>query len=473
MGPEVPEPSTLRLGSLLTASWRMLRLHPVVGGALGGAVVLSFASVVFGIGVLVTPWFVCEIFALQLAILTARPTQRTMSWVRAGVITLCMVGLAMAATWLAILGFGPDPSTADSAAEPLPWHDALPRALSIAAVGALTVGFFAPFAYAPLILIERGGRIGEAVLESAWLVRRGGLARHWGLVFLAHLLPFAPAIVAAVVVARTIERAATPVGVLFGLPLLPLSIPLGQGLLTAAYASLRRELPERRWTRAEAAAPLGLRAVLIATVIAPLLAVALLAAGALRPSLPRQDDGEGAPVVEQAIGAEPTQVFVPSTTLAVLVDGRKVEVRAGDGGGTGTLAAPWPRAIDRVRVLRLQGWLYDIELASGEARWVVRVDRAGVRVDDPVRRRLADRLPAWALPALALAFTLTALLLARALEPLGEIRRAYGAPADERESLHTLRLARRTALRRAWTVAAVLAPAWALALAGAAFALLG
>lgn len=473
MGPEVHEPSSLRLASLLTASWRMLRRHPVVSGALGGAVVLSFASVVFGIGVFVTPWFVCEIFALQLAVLTGRPTQRTFSWVRAGMITLCMVGLAMAVTWLAILAFGPDVSTADSAAGPLPWPDALRRALSIAAVVALTVGFFAPFAYAPLILVERGGRIGEAVLESAWLVRRGGLARHWGLIFLAHLLPFAPAIAAAVVVARTFERAATPVGVLFGLPLLPLSIPLGQGLLTAAYASLREELPERRWTRAESAAPLALRAVLIATVIAPLLGVALLAAGALRPSLPRQREGEGRPVVEQAISAEATRVFVPNTTLAVLVDGRSVEVRAGDGGGTGALSAPWPRAIDHVRVLRLPGWLYDVELGSGEARWAVRVDRAAVRVDDPVRRRLADRLPSWALPALALAFTLTALLLSRALEPLGAIRRAYGAPADERESLHTLRLARSAALRRAWIVAAVLAPAWALALAGASFALLG
>ncbi len=105
----------------------MLRRHPVVSPALGGAVVLSLASVLFGIGVLVTPWFVCEMFALQLAMLTGRPSERSVAWVRAGLLALCMVGLVGAATWLAALAIGPDVSTADSAAGPLPWPDALER----------------------------------------------------------------------------------------------------------------------------------------------------------------------------------------------------------------------------------------------------------------------------------------------------------------------------------------------------------
>ncbi|HEY8431638.1 MAG TPA: hypothetical protein VIL20_24830 [Sandaracinaceae bacterium] len=471
MAKEVPAPAPLSLRALFAASWRMLRLHPVVSGGLGCAVVLSFASIVFGIGVVVTPWFVCEIFALQLAILSGRPTVRTRAWIGAGLVASCMGGLVAAATWVAALAIGPDVSTADSAMGPLPWPEALRRVGLIAGVTALTVGFIAPFAYAPLILIERGGRIGEAVLESAWLVGRGGLARHWALVFLAHLLPFAPAIVAAVAVARTFERAATPVGVLLGLPLLPFTIPFGQGLLSAAYAARRHELPDRRWTRAESSAPLALRTVLVAAVLAPLASVAMLAVGALRPSLPEQREGRGILVAEQGIEGR-ARVLVPGTTLEVLVDGREVAVRAGDGGGTGVLGAPWPRPVERVRVLRRRD-TYDVELASGEARWVVRVDRAGVRVDDPIGRRLGQRLPWWALSSIALAFLLGALLLARGLGPLGAIRRAYGAPADARASLPTLRAERSAALRRAWIVAAILAPAGALALVGGSYAIFG
>jgi hypothetical protein len=466
----VTQPAILRHSSLLRVSLQILRRHPVVSAALGFAVVLSLASTVFGIGVLVTPWFVCEIFALQLAILTDRPTARSGAWVRAALLALFMFGMVAVATWLAVLAIGPDVSTADSAAGPLPWPDALERVGLIAAVTALTVGFIAPFSYAPLILIERGGRIGEAVLESAWLVRRGGLVRHWVLAFLTHLLPLAPAIVLAVAVARTFERAATPVGVLLALPLLPLSIPLGQGLLSAAYVERRAELPERRWARAEGAAPRALRIVLIALVLAPMTSVLSVAAGALRPSLPRSGDGAGELVTERAIEHEST-IFVPDTTIAVHVEGRLVEVRASDG-LVARFSGPWRVPIDRARVTR-HGDLYDLALASEARRWVVSVDRAGVRVDDSIGDRLRRRLPSWALPSIALAFALSALLLVQALEPLGALRRAYAAPAHDRPPLETLRVERRLALRRAWIIAAILLPASIVALAGGLHAALG
>lgn len=462
-------PATLRHHALLRVSWEVWRRHPVVSAALGGAVVLSLASTVFGIGVLVTPWFVCEIFALQLSVLTDRPTVRSGAWIRAGLLALLMVGMVALATWLAALAIGPDVSTADSAVGPLPWPEALERVALIAAVTALTVGFIAPFSYAPLILIERGGRIGAAVLESAWLVRRGGLVRHWVLVFLAHLLPLAPAIVLAVAVARTFERAATPVGVLLALPLLPLSIPLGQGLLTAAYFERRAELPERRWARAEGSAPLALRVTLIAVVLAPMAALLFVGLGALRPSLPRRSEGAGALVIVRAVEREET-VFVPDTTLAVRVAGRLVEVRAGDG-VVARFDRPWSAPIERVRVTRHRD-VYDLGLASAGGRWVVSIDRAGVRVDDSIGDRLRERLPPWALPAIALAFALSALLLAQALEPLGALRRAHAVPAQHRAPLERLRAERRAALRRAWWIVAILAPASALALAGGAQAAL-
>ncbi|MCA9604584.1 MAG: hypothetical protein KC619_03255, partial [Myxococcales bacterium] len=262
----LPAPARVELGPLIARSWYVVRAHPVVVAALGVAVLFSFASMLFGIGVVVTPWFVCEIFALQLAVLTGRPPERSFAWVRAAGFVLGMTGVVVAATWIAALAIGPDVSTADAASNPLPWPEATRRVASIAAVTGLTVGFIAPFQYTPLILIERGGTVGSAVLESAWLVRRGGLARHWLLAFAAHLLPLVPALVAAVVVARTFERAATPLSVLAGLPLLPFSIPLGQGLLAAAYVERRTELAEPRWTRREGKPPRPLVALLVALV---------------------------------------------------------------------------------------------------------------------------------------------------------------------------------------------------------------
>lgn len=460
----------LRHHALLGASWGIFRRHPVVSAALGGAVVLSLAAGFFGVGVLVTPWFVCEILAFQLAVLTQRPNGRSRAWIGAGLLVLFMVGLVALATWLAALAFGPDVSTADSASSPLPWPDALERVGLTAAVMALTVGFIAPFSYAPLILVERGGRIGAAVLESAWLVRRGGLVRHWALAFLTHLLPLAPAIVLAIAVARTFERAATPMGVLVALPLLPISIPLGLGLLSAAYVERRPELPERRWMRAEAIAPRPLRALLIAVLIAPMAALLFVGLGALRPTLPRPGSGKGELVTVRAIEREAT-VFVPDTTLAVHVAGRRVEVRAGDG-VVARFDDPWPGAVEQVQVSRRSD-VYDLALASGEQSWVVSLDRAGVRVDDSIADRLRERLPRWALPAIALAFALSALLLAQALGSLGELRRTAALPRAERARTDELRARRRRALRRAWIIAAVLAPPSIFALAGGLWAGLG
>ena len=81
----LPSAARPSLGALLVGSWAVLRAHPVVGAALGAAVVFSLASMLFGIGVLSAPWFICEIFALQLAVLTGRSAVRGVGWIRAGV----------------------------------------------------------------------------------------------------------------------------------------------------------------------------------------------------------------------------------------------------------------------------------------------------------------------------------------------------------------------------------------------------
>lgn len=458
------------MGPLIARSWSVIRAHPVIASSLGGAVLLSMASMLFGIGVVATPWFACEIFAFQLGHLTGRPATRSAAWIRAGIFVLGMVGVVIAATWIAALAIGPDVSTADSASAPLPWPQAVRSVALIAAVTATAIGFFSPFLYAPLVLIERGGTVGAAVLESAWLVRRGGLARHWALAFLAHLMPLVPAIVFSVVVARTYERAATPLGVLAALPLLPLSIPLGQGLVAAAYVQRRRELSERRWTRREGRPPAALVSTLVFLVLAPMLSVLFLAVGALRPApLVAGPASEGHVVLEQGV-EDAAELHVRNTTLSIHVRGRELEVRAGDGAAV-NLSGPWRTSIDRVRVRR-HGDYYAVEVHA-DGWWRAEVDRAAMRVDDTVSARLSARLPPWGLPAIGLSFALSALLLVRALEPLGAVRRLYGAPASERPPLDVLRKRRAEAIRIAWRVALVLTPPNLLALGAGALGLLG
>jgi len=444
------------MGVLLARSWRVFSTHPFVSASLGGAVVFSFASTLFGIGALVTPWFVCEIFGLQLAILTGRGPERGRSWLGAGVFVLGMVGVVVAATWIATLAIGPDVSTADSAAGPLPWPETIRRLGLITTVTALAVGFIAPFQYAPLVLIQRGGTMGAAALESAWLVRRGGLLRHWLLAFLAHLLPLVPALVAAVVVARTFERAATPLGVLLGLPLMTVSIPLGQGLLSVAYVRRAEELAEPRWTRREGKPSRALVAALIGLVLAPMVSVGLLAFGALReaPASPgRARDGHL--VLDREIEAHPHELHVPDATLTLLVDDRELVVQASDGALT-RIEGPWSSAIDRVRVRR-RGNRYLVE-AHANGWWRAEVDRAAIRTDDSIAARLERRLPGWGIPAIGLAFALSALLLVRALGPLGEVRRLYGAPVTDRPPIEELRELRGRAMRLAWIIALLLSP---------------
>ncbi|MBX3269894.1 MAG: hypothetical protein KF729_06515 [Sandaracinaceae bacterium] len=459
-------PAAARPGlGLLARSWRMLAAHPVVGAALGAAVLLSFASMLFGVGVLVTPWFVCEIFALQLAILTDRPTARSLAWVRAAALVLAMTGVVVAATFVAALAIGPDVSTADAAVGPLPWPDALGRVALIAAVTALAVGFIAPFQYAPLLLIDRGGALGAALLESAWLVRRGGLARHFALAFAAHLLPLLPALVAAVVVARTFERAATPLGVLAGLPLMPFSIPLGQGILSAAYVARHAELAEPRWARREAKPPRRLVALLCASVALPMLGVLALAFASLRPAPASVGPAPGGEVVLDRAVEATVELHVPNTTLCVRASPGEVVVVASDG-AEARLRARWRAPVERVRVVR-RGERYAVE-ARGDAWAFIVVDAAAVRTDDAIADRIERRLPRWGLPALGLSFALCALLVIRALEPLGRVRRLYAAPASERPSARALRAERARAQRRAWVIGLVLiGPALAAFAAGA------
>ncbi len=451
-------PTRLRAGSLLRGSIELVTRHPVVSSGIGAAVVLSLVAVPTGLGAIVAPWFVCELFAVQLETRGEEPRERGRGWVAAALVVLCVVVVIAIAGWIAALGFGPDVSTADRAYAPLPLPEALRRGGLVAGTLALAVAAGTPFLYAPLVLLDRGGRLGGACLESAALVRAGGALPHYALAFFAYALSLSPALVSMIVVARTVERAATPLGALFALPILPLTIPLGLGLVTNAYLELRGTLPEPHLVRAGRGLPRRLVAFLATVSLAPLFGLVMLAIAGLVPSVPGEGAlPEGATIVVEGAGRD--RLDVPSTTLEIEVSGGRVAVFAGDRDGVGWLPRASRSPIRQVRVARdHDDFLVELVPASGASR-VVRVDRAGLRLDDSVEARLRSRAPDAVLVSFILAFAVCALGTLAVLGPLGEAR------ARRRTSGSVLR-------RTFWT-AAGLAPFSAVALVAGAIALFG
>jgi len=259
-----------------------------------------------------------------------------------------------------------------------------------------------------------------------------------------------------IAVARTYERAATPLGVLVALPFLPLSIPLGLGLLTSQYLSQRPLLGEARTAQRGQPLPTALVLLLGLGTLAPITGLVLVAAGGLVPSVPRLGT---APAGEVVVDGPPRpRIAVPDTTLEVQVDEAQVTILAGDGDGVGQLPPMFHDPITRVRVVRVHDD-HVVELTSGEVSRVVRIDRAGLRVDDSVEARLVSRAPGFALIGFVVCFAICAIGNLAVLAPLGEAR----------VGRRSRTLARRTAYR----LALVLAPFAVLALAAGVVALFG
>ncbi|MDQ3037012.1 MAG: hypothetical protein M3Y87_31755, partial [Myxococcota bacterium] len=156
-------------------------------------------------------------------------------------------------------------------------------------------------------------------------------------------------------------------------------------------------------------------------------------------------------LVERAIeGGRAVELAVPDTTLWVRARDVHVAVLAGDGDGTGRLPRSWRDPVQRIRVVRARD-VYAIEITAGERVFHTRVDAAGVRVDDSIRRRLEEHVPTWALLAILATFAMCAISMMRALAPIGALRTATETTAEER--------------RRARTIAHARAMRWGLVLA--------
>jgi hypothetical protein len=149
---------------------------------------------------------------------------------------------------------------------------------------------------------------------------------------------------------------------------------------------------------------------------------------------------------------------VPQTTIAIELDRARAAVYAGDHDGVGALPPSFAAPIDHVRVGRV-GDDFAIELGSVDVTRVVRVDRAGLRVDDSVEARLRSRSPDPVLIAFVVCFAICALGALAYLGTLGEAR--------------TRQRARTLAYRRAAIIASCILPFSMMTLAAGAIALFG
>jgi hypothetical protein len=347
--------------------------------------------------------------------------------------------------------------------------------------GSLAIALSVHFQHAPAILIERGGGVHAALLESARLVAETGAFRTWLTSFAAHGLQTAPALAAVALAATHASLRGT---LLWGIALLPavaVSLVVGQGMVVASYLPLRSLVTDPAQVPAEASLSKSgtfLWSLLLAGVLAgPLLVSAALtkpaqpAAGALPSDTHLLLDLEARDA--------PVERYIPDTALRLRVDARSVSVAASDGGGVGKLPLPTGK-LTRVRAAHVHElpantgprppgssvFALEVSLRNGR-RYTTWLDETGERLDDSLTRRFEALLPPWAPLALLLCLVWTALWIARALPPQARMRRqiseqtATGHAISSTAQCEEMRAALR---RRALSAALWLLPAAALSL---------
>lgn len=446
----------------------VVRVHPWVMLALGCAIVLAIASTFTGLGFVLGPWFACEVFALELGASGVAIEARGAAWVKAALFVLAVGVLFGSVVALAALVFGPDLAMVDRSSV-LPWDQSLLRLFGIVAISLVSLAYVLPFVHVPGILIERGGAFGTAVLESMLLVRRVGVIDTFRLVLVAAGFALFPAVIAAMVAGRTLDRASTPLGLLASAPFLLLSLPVGIGVVAQGYLLVRHRLPPRHLVQ-RAPVPLPTLVLLSAGVLAPIAGlVLLLVACALPAPLLRGPVGPSAtPLLEMGVGEQ----VVPGTTLTLVLTPHHAEVRTAFDETVARLSTPRSRTgrrpFERVAAYSL-GDTLAIELLSrggsieGAVEGHALFTGAGVRLDDTVHRALDERMGVHRALVFGPTFLVVALLVLAALGPLAETRSEARATPEQLARAHA----------RARGVGVLLVPFWGLIVALGALAVAG
>jgi hypothetical protein len=478
MKPAAAESAELALVPAFVASFRLLRKRPVVLPALGAAIVFSLSSICCGIGLFTTPWFICELFATQLALCSGQPALHSRSWIPAGGILLGAVLLVMGTASLTLLGASPD--LAPDGAQ-LSGIGTLMRSGGFFAAISSTLAllFIVPVLYAPLVLIDRRAGFEEALLESVRIVMRRGIVASLTLSLVANVVQVSPLLFASAW-ALWGTRSTVPQAVLIAAPLLCVTVPLGQGMIIWVYTHFRAQPLEDsaaqqrspavlHTPRTEAALQTISRWVRIWTIGATLPIAAVLGVGLslLRPSSLSPGPGPAggeliADLVPQA--GQVRRAPLDNTSLELSVSPESLSIAAADGGGTGELTLHDRARITRVRVVRVRD-AFAVEVEQGALRSSTWIDRAGVRLDDDLRARLLDRVSLRELAFVLLFPFIAALLTVPVLNRLGRVQLAVRKFGDRRPSDDVLDLALRRSVRSTQVFLAAIVPLDLLALA--------
>ncbi|MDB4985180.1 MAG: hypothetical protein JWN04_358 [Myxococcaceae bacterium] len=446
----------------LRQSWALFKLRPVSTLSVSLALLTSLFAVCCGLGIVAAPWFMCELFALQISGGTGRETQRSSAWLWAGLVQLLAVLVLCSLAFLTLLALGPDVLLGGVAQASSPTTARLVESLTLLfGAGGLALALVVHFEHAPSILIDRGGSLSFALLESARLVSATGVVRCWLTSIAAHGLQLAPAVVITVWAVSRGTLSSTVLWGLISLPAMALCLALGQGMVVSSYLAVRDEVaaPSELPLRPGKLRGLAGRGVLLWLLfLALVMAGPILVSGALlRPAsvgeglLPR----DARVLLDVPVSAAVHDVYLPDTALRLSLSAQRVQVLASDGGGAGTLPLSGAQ-ITRVRVARARppsragearesGFAIEVSRSVGAplSTWI---DDSGVRLDDSLGRRFAQLLPGWSSLLLLLCLIWTALWMALALPRQAQLRKEL---AETR--VHELSLAfERRALRSAW-----------------------
>jgi hypothetical protein len=331
----------------------LFRRRPWATLGLGVALLTSLAAVCCGLGIFAAPWFLCELFALQIALGTENdgpPPPRTSAWFAAAGVQMVAVTVLFAIASLSLLALGPDVVLGGIALRAPSSAELLVRVFGVLILAsALVLAVSVHFEHTPAILIDRGGGLHAAMLESARLVSETGALRTWLTSVVAHALQMAPGLLAVAFAASSATLGGTLRWGSALLPVVALCLALGQGMVVSSYLNLRDSVTDPHAVPVEAAPSKSGAFVwsllLMCVLSGPLLVMAALA--------------KPAPAAQQALPADarvvlslnlarsqtgapepPRQLYLPGSALRLTIHPEAVAVTASDGGGVGDLPLP-------------------------------------------------------------------------------------------------------------------------------------